>query len=345
MKTAMLFLLVAACLPRVALADACAEADSQYSRISIELGRSAVEAAERILNQVPPSNAACPSVLLAKARIAAGKGDSSQAEALFSHYMEVAPEDPRGYAFLARLLIDEGEYPRADAASEAAIQKGPDNPAALAVRGQLLAMKGDRKRGVELLTKACQLDPEDAEAEFQLGSIYDRSKLPADAMIHFKRVVALDPEDPRAWDYLALSQEPMGDLDGAAGSYAKALQVNREGPHYDAFLDYNYGRFLMKQGDLKKSKVHLDHAVELVPNIRATWYERARLDLRLKDYQLARKDAETAARISDPEGIIIDLQIYSILEQIYRRVGERELANKYAELGRSTAPPVRGEHH
>jgi hypothetical protein len=79
--------------------------------------------------------------------------------------------------------------------------------------------------------------------------------------------------------------------------------------------------------------------------MRATWYERARLDLRMQDYQLARKDAEMAASLADPQGVIIDLQIYTILEQIYRRLGETELANKYAELERQTLPPIRGEHH
>jgi tetratricopeptide (TPR) repeat protein len=101
----------------------------------------------------------------------------------------------------------------------------------------------------------------------------------------------------------------------------------------------------MKQGDLAASKIHLDRSVELVPDMRAIWYERARLDLKRKDYQLARKDAEMAASIADPNGLIIDLQVYAILEQIYRRIGETGLANKYAQLGRETPPPVRGEHH
>jgi tetratricopeptide (TPR) repeat protein len=246
---------------------------------------------------------------------------------------------------LARLLIEAGDYARADAMSATAIEKGPRDAAALAVRGQMLAMKGDKQGGVELLSQACNLDPEDAEAQFQLGSIYDRAKLPADAVKHFKEAAILDPADARVWDYLALNLEPLGDIQGAAEAYKKALQVNHEGAHFDAFVDYNYGRFLMKEGDLTASRAHLDRAVELVPDMRATWYERARLDLRQKDYQGARKDAETAAKLADPDGIIINLQIYAILEQIYRRLGETTLADKYAELGRETPPPVRGERH
>jgi hypothetical protein len=61
----------------------------------------------------------------------------------------------------------------------------------------------------------------------------------------------------------------------------------------------------------------------------------------MKNYQEARTDAEKAAALADPAGIIIDLQIYTLLEQIYRRMGEIELADKYAELSRETSPPVR----
>jgi hypothetical protein len=34
-----------------------------------------------------------------------------------------------------------------------------------------------------------------------------------------------------------------------------------------------------------------------------------------------------------------------LLERVYRRLGEAELAAKYAALGRQTPPPVRGGQH
>jgi tetratricopeptide (TPR) repeat protein len=339
------FLVALGAVTCTALADSCSGTDAQVIQATRQLARSAVEAAEKIVEQVPQSGSSCPSVQLAKARIAALRGDAEKASAMFARYLEVTPDDPQGYAYFARLLIEQGDYSQADRLSETAIAKGPHDPAALAVRGQMLAMKGDRQKGVELLIEACKLAPDDAEAQFQLGAIYDRAKLRSDAAEHFRKAVALDPANARAWDYLALNLEPLGDIAGTSEAFKKALEVNREGPQFDSFLDYNYGRFLMKHGDLSSSKVHLDRAVKLVPDMRATWYERARLDLRLGDYQQARKDAEMAASLADPSGIIIDLQVYTILEQIYRRLGEKELADKYAELERQTLPPVRGERH
>lgn len=115
--------------------------------------------------------------------------------------------------------------------------------------------------------------------------------------------------------------------------------VNQPDPHFDAFLDYNYGRFLMKRNDLAASKKYLDSAVELTPDARAPWHERAKLDLRLKNNQQAREDAEKAANIRDSQGIIIDLQLYVLLEQVYTRLGDTELAEKYAKLSQRTQVP------
>lgn len=153
----------------------------------------------------------------------------------------------------------------------------------------------------------------------------------------------IDPRDARAWDYLALDLEPLGEVERADLAYRKGLAVNQPGPHFDAFLDYNYGRFLMKRNDLAASKQHLDRAVQLTPDVRAPWYERAKVNLKLKNNQQAREDAERAANIRDSQGIIIDLQLYVLLEQIYTRLGDAELAEKYAKLSQRTPVPPRKE--
>jgi tetratricopeptide (TPR) repeat protein len=120
------------------------------------------------------------------------------------------------------------------------------------------------------------------------------------------------------------------------------LQANQPGRYHDTFLDYNYGRFLAKRNDLAASKRYLDRAVESIPQIRAVWYERARLNMRMQNYEQARSDAEKAAACTQ-QGGIIDLQIYSLLSQVYARLGDAALAKKYADLTRDTPPPVRGE--
>ena len=340
MKVTWLCVLCMSVVSSVAFADSCAGRETQLQAISNDLGHNAVATAESLLARVEATHFDCSQLLLLEARIKAAQGSSAEAQDLFSRYLALTPDDPTGMAYFARFLIDQEQYRQADELSASALDRGPSNPVALAVRGQILAMKRQPQMGLVLLNRSCDLDPNNADAQFQLGVLYDRAKRPADAVKHFERVVDLDHEDARAWDYLALNLEPLGDESHADADYKKGLAVDKQGPHFDAFLDYNYGRFLAKRNQLIESKRHLDRAVDLVPDFRATWYDRAKVNLRLGNYAQARTDAEKAASITTQTGGIIDLQIYALLEQVYRRLGETKLAEKYAALARQTPPPV-----
>ncbi len=324
-----------------AFADSCTGTETQLKTIASDLGRNAVKAAKDILTPLENSYPKCSQLLLARARIKAAQGSAAEAQDLFIRYLAQAPGEPTGMAYFARFLIDQAQYQQADDLSASALESSPSNPAVLAVRGQILDMKRQPQLGMTLLKRSCELDPNNVDAQFQLGALYDHAKRPADAVQHFQKAVDLDPEYAPAWDYLALNLEPLGEEDRADAAYKKGLAVNHDGPHFDAFLDYNYGRFLAKRNQLAKSKQHLDRAVELVPDFRATWYDRAKVNLKLGNYAQARTDAEKAASITNQTGGIIDLQIYALLEQVYRRLGETTLAEKYAALTRETPPPVR----
>jgi tetratricopeptide (TPR) repeat protein len=322
-------------------AETCTGADAEIKALTKDLNRNAFAAAEARLATTKAAHPGCPYLLLAEARIKAAQGATVQASDLFSQYLQLVPGDAAGTAYFARFLIDQDQYQQADDLSAAAFEHDPSDSAALAVRGQLLAMKRQASEGLELLKKSCEVDPENAESQFQLGTLYDRAKRPSEAAAHFQKVVDLDPDYASAWDYLALNLEPLGQVDRADGAYKQGLKVNHEGQFVDSFLDYNYGRFLAKRNQLAESKVHLDRAVELAPDFRATWYDRAKLNLRTGNYGQARTDAERALSLTAQTGGILDLQVYALLEQIYRRLGEKELADKYAELTRETPPPVR----
>jgi len=344
MRTALLSLFFAGCTVLPAIAGPCSGAEAQLAAVSKELTLGAAAVAADMLAPIAASHPDCPDILLAQARIQQAEGDANQAADLYVRYTDLKPDDSKGFAYFGRFFLEQHDYMRADALSAAAVDKNPSDPAALALRGQILVMKGQSLEGRSLLEKACQLDPDDPEAQFQLGAVDDVAKRPADAVKHFRRAAELNPRDGRTWDYLALNLEPLGEVDDAEQAYQKGLEVNQPGRYFDAFLDYNYGRFLAKRNELAASKRHLDRAVELIPQVRAVWYERAKLNLRLNNYQQARTDAEKAASCEDRAHNIIDLQIYALLAQVYGRLGETGMAKKYADLSRETEPPVRGEH-
>ncbi len=342
MRSALLSLLFATCSAWLAFAGPCTGAETQLAQVSRALTVNSPATAENTLHALSLSYPDCPEIVLHQARLSQAKGNPSQAAELYYRYTDTDPNDSRGLAYFGRFFLEQRDSMRADALSAAAVDKNPDDPAALALRGQILVMKGQSSEGQTLLERAVRLDPDDPEAQFQLGTIYDTAKAASRAVEHFRKAATLNPHNPRAWDYLALNLEPVGDLEGAEQAYRKGLQVNEAGRYHDAFLDYNYGSFLAKRNDLSGSKHHLDRAVELTPQVRAVWYERAKLNMRMQNYEQARSDAEKAAACQQ-QGGIIDLQIYSLLSQVYARLGETALAKKYMDLTRETPPPVRGE--
>lgn len=342
MRAAFSCMLFAMCAASPSFAGPCSGAEAQLTQISKQLTLNSLDGVKSALQSLSVSHPDCPDIVLQQARLAQAEGDANAAADLYYRYTDADPNDSKGLAYFGRFFLEQRDYMRADALSGVAVQRNPDDPTALALRGQILVMKGQSSEGQTLLEKAVQLDADDPEAQFQLGAIYDQAKSAPKAVERFRTVVRLNPRDARAWDYLALNLEPLGDLDGADQAYRKGLEMQR-GRYHDAFLDYNYGRFLAKRNSLTASKRHLDRAVELLPQIRAVWYERARLDIRMGNYEQARADGEKAAACAQTGGII-DLQIYSLLSQVYTRLGNKELAKKYTDLTRETPPPVRGEN-
>jgi tetratricopeptide (TPR) repeat protein len=342
MRTVLICLFVVTLGASSVVAGPCSGAKTQLGQISGQLKLGSLDGVKSALELLSRAYPACPEVLLQQARLAQAEGNLDAAADLYYRYTDGNPNDSKGLAYFGRFFLEQRDYVRADALSAAAVERNLEDPVALALRGQILVMKGQQSVGQRLLEKAVQLDAEDPEAQFQLGAIYDKAKSAPKAVEHFRAVVKLNPRDARAWDYLALNLEPLGDLDGAEQAYHKGLEVNQLGRYHDAFLDYNYGRFLAKRNDLVASKQHLDRAVELAPQVRAVWYERARLDMRTRNYEQARVDGEKAAACTQ-DGGIIDLQIYSLLSQVYTRLGDKVSAKKYTDLTRETPPPVRGE--
>jgi tetratricopeptide (TPR) repeat protein len=203
----------------------------------------------------------------------------------------------------------------------------------------MLAMRGEPGAARKTLEEACRIASKNADAHFQLGIFFDNSKLNREAVEQFRISVALRPLDPRAYDYLGLNLEALGGTQEAATIYKKGLVVNK-GPLFDYFLDYNYGRFLLKERKLQESKVHLDRAVSLAPETRAVYYERAKLNVILGDYQQARRDAEQASHLQDPSGFVLDVQVYYLMANVYSHLGEHELARQYAELSKTATIPI-----
>jgi tetratricopeptide (TPR) repeat protein len=321
--------------------DPCARAAAVLRQATEALDKGQWTEAEGHLRSLQAPHASCAGVALGMARLRAAQGDNSGAERFFEQSTSLAPDDALSHALFARYWLSRGQLARADYESSRALSLDRDCPEALVVSAQISSLRGRPQEAYQSLSRAAHLSPTSAEAQYQLGVLLFRRNLHAEAVRQFEKAVALRPTDARALDYLALGLEALGEAERADGAYRRALRVNDAGPFHDSFLDYNYGRFLLKERRLEESRSHLDRALVLLPRSRGVSYERGKLNLTLGQYQAAREDAERALSLPDPAGSVLDLQVYYLLATVYARLGEAELARKYADLARTTPIPDR----
>jgi tetratricopeptide (TPR) repeat protein len=323
-------------------ASACAGSAAQLQAAARAIDQGALGEAGRLLTPLESLYPQCSELFLCLARLHAAQKDTVTAQELFSHSIDLAPQDARSYYYFAQFYLSGQQYQQADYFSDQAVSRNAAYPDALILRGQILAMKGQPAAAREMLEKACKLVPTNPEAHFQLGVLFDGRQLHPEAVEQFEKVIALRPADARAFDYLALNLESLGETHRAESAYQTGLKVN-EGPLSDAFLEFNYGRFLMKGSRLAESKVYLDRALRAAPNTRAVCYEHGKLNMRLQNYKEAQVDAERALSLGDPSGFVLDLQVYYLLATIYSRLGNTELAQKYAALCRTSGVPLHSQ--
>jgi tetratricopeptide (TPR) repeat protein len=315
---------------------ACAGAGQtlQAAAQSLESGRWA-EAEER-LRPLASSHPGCSEAVLELARARAAQRDP-EAEALFERAAALAPAHAPTQALFAQYWLSRGQLARADYLSARALSLDPECSEALVAQGRILAARGRVPEAQQAFEKAVRVAPAGVEAHYELGVLLYRRLMHPDAVRELEQVVARRPEDARAWGYLAQCYEALGEPEKAEAAYKRGLGAS-DGPFPDPFVDYSYGRFLLKERRLDDSRAHLDRAVALHPLDRAARYERAKLSLARGDYAAAREDAERALSLRDP-GPVLDLQVYYLLATVYRRLGDDELARKYAELARTTPVP------
>jgi Tfp pilus assembly protein PilF len=320
----------------------CAGAEATLAPVAAALDEGRWDDAERLLQTLVTSHPDCGRVTVGLARLLAARGDPTEAERLFSRALTQAPDDADIHALFARFQLSRGLVRQAWYLISQALTLDSDCVDALVLQGQLLRERGLHGESRAALEKALTLDPNNADAHYELGVWFFRINQFEQAAHCFESAVALGPQRARSLDYLAFSLEMLGKPEAAERNYRAAIEANSE-PFFDPTLDFNFGRFLLKQGRLDESLVHIDRAIELFPNRRGPRYERAKLHLARGDLEAARKDAEHALALGRPGDMVLDLQVYYLLTTICTRLGESEAARKYAELARTAEIPEHAE--
>ena len=252
-----------------ALAEAL-EARRQYQAVVDELAPVIAE------NKGKSTDAFDVSILLPHLGFAYQEtGQHDKAIASFEDARKLAPDDPAVAGYLIEANIAAKKYGAAVDAAKSALALHPGDLRLTRLEAQALRHNGQADQGIALLEEAVKRHTDDpiayislaqayAEAErsaqavkvlqdaqgkfpshdgiaFELGTVFDKQKKFAEAESAFRQVLARDPENAIALNYLGYMLAERGErLDESVTYLKKALQVEPENPSYLDSLGWAY---------------------------------------------------------------------------------------------------------
>jgi Flp pilus assembly protein TadD len=160
----------------------------------------------------------------ATARVHLDGGQLQEAEAALRHSLTLDAAHTGARQLLVMLMLKSGERRQAVALLDAGIAIAPDSVPLNTLRARLLIDEGDLAG--RLLERPPLLSATDIELLSLLGSAYQQTRRFSDALGIYRRITALQPDNPRALAGLAISLDATGDPDQALTVYRQALALN-----------------------------------------------------------------------------------------------------------------------
>src|SRR5262249_45500749 len=156
------------------------------------------------------------------------------------------------------------KYDEAIAAFKEAITLAPDDPVRHVLLIQGYSAAGRHKEAIETAEKARAKFPQESSVAYQLGAAEDRAGRRDEAEKTFRQLIADDPLDAGALNYLGYmlaERGPSASLDEAIGLIQRALKVEPDNPSYLDSLGWAY----VQQGRLDLADAPLTTAAEKRP--------------------------------------------------------------------------------
>jgi tetratricopeptide (TPR) repeat protein len=189
-------------------------------------------------------------------------------ETLFRKTIETSPFSARSYFLLGAELLEQKRFPAAAESFSTGLAIYPDHFGARMSLGEALLAAGDAARAEEAFRQALEQEPASAdarnaavEAALALGREQARGLDFAAARQSFERAIALDENQPSAWNLLGLVSEREGRLEEARSCYERALAIDSR--HVEALV--NVASLRLNAGELGLAEQTYRRAIELAP--------------------------------------------------------------------------------
>jgi tetratricopeptide (TPR) repeat protein len=144
----------------------------------------------------------------------------------------------------------------------------------LALAEQFTGQLGPARTEVLALSKAF---PKNPQYPYLLGRLDVQTHHPEDAVTNFRKAIALDPGQMRAWEEMGRAQEALGLTAEARKTYEGAAARNRLQTTRWEWSALDYGVFLRKTGELDEAGKLIRESLEYNPRFAVGHYQLGQL--------------------------------------------------------------------
>lgn len=210
---------------------------------------------------------------------------------------ELAPNDPAAPRAIGLLYLETGDLNKALAAFDRGLARQPQFLPLMLDRGEVLARLNRVNDAVAQFAAAEKIAPKSAEVQFRLADVLQGAQRWDEAQNAYLKAIALDPNNPLAYNNLAwMTVARNGDAKKAVEWARKAVELSpKSSPLYDTL-----GWAQRAAGDLAGAQASLQRAIELEPKVAAYYFHLGVVQRDLKQAAAARGSLQRALEL-DPK--------------------------------------------
>ena len=155
--------------------------------------------------------------------------------------------------------------------------------------------------------------PDEARRWIKLGMVYQANSFPSLAQRCYERAVSIDNTSAKAWYYLAVVRDKLGDTDSALEAVGQAIGLN----DMYAPAHWQQGLWLMDRGEFEAAEAAFQRAVAADENDPESWIGLGRL------HSLRAQDAQAVAAFQRALELttVNERYVNHLLAGAYRRIG------------------------
>ncbi|MCJ7524587.1 MAG: tetratricopeptide repeat protein [Candidatus Aminicenantes bacterium] len=175
-------------------------------------------------------------------------------------YIELKPDDPNGFSWLAKLYIDNKQYDEAITAAKRAIELKADSDYAYYALGVAYRTKKQYNEAFNAIKKAIEINPADAVYHCEMLNLFYVKEDYTEAIEVIKKIVELQPNNINYLYFMENTYMLMGKYDDAIAAVNKAIALQTFSGIGVRMADesgYPVVKEVMETGPAKKARIEV----------------------------------------------------------------------------------------